>query len=74
MAATLPEAEIVEVTGGYKRPGDQLAELKRQGFYRARASRITGRIVLERAHYDSVCAGRDAPAPKVRQPQLRAPA
>lgn len=75
MSITLPEDEIVTVAGGYKRPGDQLRELHRQGFYRAGKSRITGRVVLERAHYDAVCAGarpeQQAPAPRVRSP-LRA--
>jgi hypothetical protein len=74
MSVLLPEEEIVAVAGGYKRPGDQLRELHRQGFYRARRSRVTGRVVLERAHYDAVCAGArpdNAPAPRVR-PTLRA--
>lgn len=68
----LSAAEIQLVTGGYLRPGDQLRELHRQGFYRARRSRITGRIVLERAHYAAVCAGAvtDQVALKVR-PRLR---
>ena len=74
MTILLPEEEIVAVAGGYLRPGDQLRELHRQGFYRARRSRVTGRIVLERAHYDAICAGarsEQAPVPRVR-PTLRA--
>lgn len=68
----LSEPQIVEITGGYKRPADQLAELRRQGFFRARLSRITGRVVLEREHYTTVCQGTIAPStsagshPKVR--------
>lgn len=72
---TLSEQELRELTGGYKRPGDQLRELHRQGFNRARIGRVNGRVILERAHYDAVCAGRDivtAPGPQVRPPQLRA--
>jgi hypothetical protein len=41
-------------------------ELHRQGFSRARRDRL-GRLVLERAHYDAVCAGAVVrPKPKVR--------
>lgn len=72
---TLSAPEIQQVTGGYKRPGDQLAELHRQGFFRARLGRVTGRVILERAHYDAVCAGRTGEppqAPQVRRPKLRA--
>lgn len=68
---TLSETELRALTGGYKRPCDQLPELHRLGFYRARVSRITGRVVLERAHYDAISGGQQQ-APKVRQPQLRA--
>ena len=72
---TLSEAEIAMVTE-YKRPADQLAELHRQGFYRARRSRTTGHVILEREHYLAVCQGAaksrtaDSP-PRVRLPQLR---
>lgn len=72
MTATLSNQEIEQVTG-YKRPNDQLPELLRQGFYRARRSPTTGHIILERVHYDAVCAGaRQANEPRVRVPQLRA--
>lgn len=71
MTATLTPKEIDDVTG-YKRPADQLAELQRQGFYRARRSPTTGQIILERAHYAAVCAGGVQPkAPRVRAPALR---
>ena len=44
--------------------------LHARGFYRA--AMLNGRLVLERAHYDAVCAGRIEPArPKVKVPQLR---
>lgn len=68
MEATLSASEIEAVTD-YKRPADQLAELLRQGFYRARTSPRTGRVILERAHYDAVCAG----AKPVKSPQVRMP-
>jgi hypothetical protein len=61
----LTEAELEALTG-YRRPHEQLAELHQQGFSRARRNRL-GRVVLERAHYDAVCAGAKQPAkPKVR--------
>lgn len=72
----LSAAELVRLTG-YRRPGDQLAELLRRGFNRARRSRCTGDVILERAHYDAVCAGglRGLPAaeerPKVIPPTLK---
>ena len=56
---------------GYKTHKRQVKELHRQGFYRARIS-ATGNVILERAHFDAVCAG-DKPAkePIVRNPFLR---
>ena len=70
-AATLSAQEVAQITG-YKRPADQLDELHRQGFYRARRSPTTGSIILEREHYTAVCAGsRQENTPKLRTPQLR---
>ena len=67
----LSEFELRRLTG-YKRPADQVRELLRQGFYRARQAAVTGNAVLERAHYDAVCAGeKAAKEPKLR-PYLRA--
>jgi hypothetical protein len=65
----LEPAELEQITG-YKRAHEQLAELQRQGFSRARRSRL-GDVVLERAHYDAVARGaQSAPArPKVRPPR-----
>lgn len=57
----LSAAELVALTG-YRTAPRQLAELKRQGFYRARQSPTTGRVILERAHFESVSSG--APKPK----------
>jgi hypothetical protein len=70
---TLSVAEIERLTGGYKRPKDQLAELHRQGFFRARIGRVTHQVILERAHYDAICAGAiqsGSERPRVR-PALR---
>jgi hypothetical protein len=70
----LSEAEVQRLCGGLKRPADQLADLKDQGFYRARLGRITRRVVLERAHYDAVCAGASIAASPTTgaRPKLRA--
>lgn len=71
MAITVTDSELEALTG-YKDPGCQLRELLRQGFYRARRSPRTGQVILERAHYDAVCAGAKATeTPKVRAPTLR---
>lgn len=62
---TLSEAEIQAITG-YVQPASQLAELLRRGFDRARRSSRTGMVIVERAHYDAVCAGtREARAPEI---------
>lgn len=70
MTIILNSEELAGVTG-YRSSKRQLSELHRQGFYRARIS-ATGNVILERAHYDAVCAG-DKPAkePTVRNPFLR---
>lgn len=69
MSATLDKAELQRVTG-YLRPAEVLRELLRQGFYRARMSPRDKRVVLERPHFDAVCAGAlkptDAPRVKLR--------
>ena len=73
MTIILTSDELAGVTG-YRTPKRQLEELHRQGFYRARIS-ATGNVILERTHYDAVCAGESpAKAPTVRNPftpQLR---
>ncbi len=73
MNLTLTEDELYQLTG-YRRQAEQLAELHRRGFYRARRAR-TGAIILERAHYDAVCGGATQPAggQPHRQPTLRRP-
>lgn len=70
MNITLDETELVALTG-YERPSKQLAELLRQGFYRARIGRFN-KVVLERAHFEAVCASREASddRPRVKPPKL----
>lgn len=67
---TLSTSEIQVITG-YKQPAKQEAELRRQGFYRVRRSERLGHIILERSHYESVCAGGTAvantPEPKLKK-------
>lgn len=70
-ALLLHPDELLALTG-YKRPADQLQELHRQGFTRARRSPATGAVILERAHYLAVCAGQLQQArPRVHKPALR---
>lgn len=73
MSLILSPEEIQQLTG-YAQPAKQLAELRRQGFYRARRN-VLGAVVLERGHYDAVVAGREtepAAQPTLRPPRLRA--
>jgi hypothetical protein len=73
IAPTLSPAEVQAIAGGYKRPSDQLRALRDQGFYRARIGKVTGQVILERPHYDAVCAGAEpsnTERPRVR-PALR---
>lgn len=58
----LTDDEVRIAAGGYKRPADQLRELHARGFVRATRSRISGRVELERAHYEAVVSGRYAQA------------
>ena len=67
MTIILTTDEVASVTS-YRTPKRQLEELHRQGFYRARIA-ATGNVIVERAHYDAVCAGESpAKAPTVRNP------
>jgi uncharacterized protein DUF4224 len=54
---TLTYLEIVELTG-FRQPRRQLAELHRRGFNRAFLN-VAGRVVLTRAHYESIEAQRN---------------
>lgn len=67
---TLSKAELYAITG-YKLAAPQLEALHRAGFYRARRERNgTGDVILERAHYDAVCAGISQPTrPKITPPR-----
>lgn len=71
MTLTLTADEIHELTG-YRQPAAQLAELHRQGFYRARRN-VLGAVVLERAHYDAVAAGRQPDAAPEEPPMQLCP-
>lgn len=53
----LTPAEITELTGR-QRITEQLAELRRQGYWRTVAN-AAGRIVLPRAHFEAVNRGED---------------
>ena len=66
---TLTDEELREITG-YRQPAKQLAELHRLGYFRARRSPTTGRIIVERLHYEAVIAGRAAEQPRQR-PKLQ---
>lgn len=65
----LSSAEIEALTG-YRLASCQLEELRRQGFHRARRN-PAGHVVLERAHYQAVCAGQDGAQPPADQPMLK---
>lgn len=56
-ALNLSEDEVREASGGYQSAAFQLAELHRRGFVRAYRSKVNGRVVLERAHYEAVTRG-----------------
>jgi hypothetical protein len=64
----LSDSELTALTGR-KRAREQLAELHRCGFVRARMSPAGG-VILERSHYEAVTAGARQERPKVR-PVLR---
>lgn len=65
---TFTHAELVDLTR-YERAGKQLEVLHMRGFARAYIDH-TGRVVLERAHYEAVCRGEVQPArPKVKPPR-----
>ncbi len=67
----LSDAELQSLTG-YKRANEQIPELQRQGFFRARQSKATGAVILERAHYEAVCTGRIAAnESRAKEPMVR---
>lgn len=67
--ATIDHEQIVRITG-YRQPSKQLDALHRLGFWRARRCPVTGRVILERPHYEAVCTGGDR-KPSQDQPRLR---
>ena len=52
----LSPLEVKALAGELEQPQRQLEELRRQGFWRVRLSRAH-RVILERAHFEAVCAG-----------------
>lgn len=62
-------AEQLHRLTGYKHPSRQLAALHAQGFFRARRNAL-GAVVLERAHYDAVCAGGPSAVAKPERPPV----
>ena len=68
---TLSTAEIYKITQSLQ-PTRQLAELHAQGFWRARVGKM-GEVVLERAHYEAVCAGALPPITTLPLPETLAP-
>lgn len=63
--------EEIQAVTRYKQPAAQLRELHRQGFWRARRSKADGKVVLERAHYEAICA--EGPAKKGGSGRRQAP-
>lgn len=67
----LTEAEVVQASGGYKRPADQLKVLHARGFSRAYIPTVgRRRVLLERDHFDAVVRGQFA-APDPARPAER---
>lgn len=73
MPDLLLTADELAALTGYRQPAAQVAELHRQGFWRARRLPTTGAVVVERAHYEAVARGEAsaAPRPTVKPPALR---
>lgn len=72
MGEDLVSQEVIEgLAGGYKRPADQLRALHALGFHRARLGKLTRRVILERPHYEAVCAGRELASNDAHQPKVR---
>lgn len=68
----LSPEELVEASGGYRRPADQLRALHERGFTRAfRRAGGLGPVILERSHYDAVTRGQFGQRAAVDEPQER---
>lgn len=75
MSDLVLSAEELQQLTGYRVPSKQLTELQRQGFWRARRSRLSGAVILERSHYDAVTRGdTKKPEPMLRSERMRAKA
>lgn len=72
MTPVMTDEELHALTG-YAQRSKQLRVLHERGFWRAWRTPITGRVILEREHYEAVCRGADAQEIKrgTRQPQVR---
>ena len=71
----LSEQELIEASGGYVRPAEQLRELHARGFSRAYIPKVGRKhVVLERAHYDAVTRGQFGPASANDAAKLAPPA
>lgn len=69
--SVLSPFEVERLSGGYKRPADQLRALHARGFYRAYIGKVTRQVILERPHYDAVCAGQGQASNDEQHPKVR---
>lgn len=68
----LGAAELIEASGGYRRPADQLKALHERGFVQAFRG-THGKVVLPRAHYDAVVRGQYGAGQAANEPTARTP-
>lgn len=69
----LSAQELVDASGGYRRPAEQLKALHARGFVRAwRRDSGRGPVILERAHYDAVVRGQFGQQQAANEPAARA--
>lgn len=68
----LDAQELVDASGGYVRPADQLKALHARGFTLAFRG-MHGKVVLPRAHYEAVLRGQYGGAPAANEPAERVP-
>ncbi|PZQ77765.1 MAG: hypothetical protein DI563_02465 [Variovorax paradoxus] len=70
MTSLLLSSDELHALTGYRMAARQLKALHQAGFHRARKG-PTGAVILERAHYEAICAGvQQAKRPKVIPPVL----
>lgn len=70
MSVILSEEDIIQLTGR-KQAAAQLRELHQLGFWRARRAPVTGRVILERPHFEAVSRGSTEALPVRTRPKLR---